>query len=749
MVCTCMCASAESAPQAGKAELRGHVTDKTSGESLAGVTIFFPELNQGTTTDINGNYSIGQLPRKKVSVQVSYLGHRTIVETIDLGITSERDFSLEESNAMINEVVVTGLTGKSLMKDSPTPVSIVSAEALHSASSTNIIDALSLQPGVSQITTGGGISKPVIRGLGFNRIVVVNDGVRQEGNQWGAEHGIEIDAQSVSSAEILKGPASLMYGSDAMAGVIIFHGDPVMAKNTMEANLATEYQTNNGLFDYSVNFKGNQNGFVWSGRWSDKMAHQYKNKYDNYVLGSQFRERAADALLGITKSWGYSHLNLTYYHLTPGIVEGERGDSWSYGKELPFQQVHHYKAVLDNAFYIGQGTLKAVVGYQQNRRQEYEESKDEAELDFKLHTINYDVKYLWPETNGWKFATGVNGMYQRSLNKGEEVLIPAFQLFDIGAFGTTTWHTGNWTLSGGLRFDNRHIHSYALENRFEKFSRDFSGLTGSLGAVYALTDNMNFRLNLSRGFRAPNLSELASNGVHEGSIQYEIGSKDLDPEYSWQVDAGWDFSSPIINMQLQLFANFIDNYIFSHKLSGVITDGYETFQYTQGDARIMGGEFSIDVHPIEPLHFENTFSYVNSVQLHQPRESKYLPYTPAPRWTSELRYDIVRDGKVLNNTYVSVGMECNLRQNHFYAAEDTETATPSYTLFNIAAGTDFRIKGRKVASLYLTANNIFDKAYQSHLSRLKYIGTNAATGRTGIYNMGRNFGIKLLVPVAL
>lgn len=169
-----------------------------------------------------------------------------------------------------------------------------------------------------------------MRGLGFNRVVVVNDGVRQEGNQWGAEHGIEIDAQSISSAEILKGPASLMYGSDAMAGVIIFHDEVLPSLGKIQANVSSEYQTNNGLFYYSLNAKGNNNGFVWSGRWSDKMAHAYKNRSDQYVLGSQFRERAAQAVAGLNRNWGHSHLTLSYYHLTPSIMEGKRDHSHSY-----------------------------------------------------------------------------------------------------------------------------------------------------------------------------------------------------------------------------------------------------------------------------------------------------------------------------------------------------------------------------------------------------------------------------------
>ena len=744
-----VCIGVMAEPLKGGGSLSGKVTDKRSGEALVGVAIFFPGLQTGTVTDADGKYSIDNLPRRSVEVQVSYIGHKTIVTTIDVDSVSRKDFALEESDAQINEVVVTGLTGKSLAKDSPTPVSVVSSAMLRSTASSNIIDALSLQPGVSQITTGGGISKPVIRGLGFNRVVVVNDGIRQEGNQWGAEHGVEIDPQSISSAEILKGPASLMYGSDAMAGVIIFHDEVLPPLGKVQANVSSEYQSNNGLFDYSVNLKGNSNVIVWSGRWSDKMAHAYKNNYDQYVLGSQFRERAAEGLVGVNCKWGYSHLTLSYYHLTPGIVEGDRGYSHSYGKSLPFQQVHHYKAVSDNTFFIGNGTLQAIVAYQQNRRQEFEESPSTPGLDFMLHTVNYDVRYKLPIADQLKIAVGGGGMWQRSLNKGDEYLIPAYQLFDIGGFGTITYNTGKFTLSGGMRVDNRHLHSFALDDLFEKFSRNFTGVTGSVGAVYAVNDKMNVRLNVARGFRAPNLSELASNGVHEGTVEYEIGNTGLRPEYSWQADLGWDFTSPVVSAQLSLFANFIDNYIFTQKLEGVKTEGYDTYKYTQGDARLLGGEASVDIHPIERLHFANTFSYVNSVQLHQPHDAKYLPFTPAPRWTSDLRYDIVRDGKTVDNTYVSLQMECNLRQNHYYAVNGTETATPSYSLFNVSAGTDFRVHGHKVASLLLSCNNLFDKAYQSHLSRLKYLDVNPLNGRRGIYNMGRNFTVKLLVPIEL
>ena len=650
----------------------------------------------------------------------------------------------------LNEVTVTGVTGDTKLKNSTAPISIISGKELRQTTSTNIIDAIAHQPGVAQITTGSGISKPIIRGLGYNRIIVMSEGVRQEGQQWGDEHGIEIDAQNVNSVEILKGPASLMYGSDAMAGVLILHGSPIQPEGEMKATVSTEYQTNNGLFDYSLNFAGNQKGFVWDVRFSDKYAHAYKNKYDGYVPGSQFTERAGRLMLGLNKRWGYSHLTWTTYHQTPSIVEGERDEVTgelecstdnvkTYSKALPFQQIKHYKAVWDNSLNLKRGWLKAIIGYQQNRRQEFEDNADEYELFFKLHTITYDLRYLSQEFNGWKMAGGVNGMWQQSQNLGEESLIPEYKLFDIGAYATVSKSLECLTLNGGLRFDNRHLDFH---------SRNFNGITGSIGAVWNASEHLNLRLNMARGFRAPNMSELGSDGVHEGTLRYEIGNPELKPEYSWQADLGLDFTSEYVSAQVALFANRIENYIFAQRIDMVMEEGYRTYEYTQGDARLLGFEAGIDIHPIHSLHFENTFSLVDAQQLHADEDAKYLPMTPAPRWTSELKYELTHHGhKTLNNAYVALGLEHNLAQNHYYKVDDTETRTPAYTLLSLSVGTDLNIHKKKVAELYVTAENLLNTAYQNHLSRLKYCDVNNATGRQGVFNMGRNIVFKVVVPI--
>ena len=686
----------------------------------------------------------------------------------------------------LNELTVTGVTGDTKLKYATAPVSIVTPQVLRATASTNIIDAIAHQPGVSQLTTGGSISKPIIRGLGYNRVVVMSEGVRQEGQQWGDEHGVEVDGSSVGSVEILKGPASLMYGSDAMAGVVILHAQPTLAEGEMKANVSSEYQTNNGLFHYSLQMAGNQKGFVWDARFSDKMAHAYKNKYDGYVPGSQFRERAGRLMFGVNKGWGHSRLTWTCYHLTPSIIEGERdevtgelvhGEGFSdhgYGKSLPFQQVKHYKAVWDNALNLSSGYLKAIIGYQQNRRQEYEESMDEYGLFLKLQTLTYDLRYVTHEWNGWKLSSGIGGMYQQSDNKGEEYLIPDSRLFDFGLYTTVSKSLGDrWTLNGGLRYDHRRLHGYELtedgEQRFVDFTRHFNGLTGSIGAVCNINDHFNLRLNLARGFRTPNMSELASNGVHEGSLRYEIGNQQLKAEYSLQADLGVDFTSRYVSAQLAFFANRIDNYIFTHRVVEEMEEGYLTYAYTQGDARLLGFEAGVDFHPVHSVHFSNTFSYVDAQLLHADANTKYLPFTPAPKWTSELKWELFhhahstfsshavheyrhahpKSGVALNNLYLAAGLDCYLKQTHIYRADETETETPGYALLSLSAGTDIQVKGKKIAEFYITANNLLNKAYQNHLSRLKYADENVITGCRGVYNMGRNITFKVVVPIAL
>ncbi len=666
--------------------------------------------------------------------------------------------------AILDEIVVSGITGTQRLRDASAPFSVVSPKDLHRASGTNLIDAISNHPGVSQLSTGAGISKPLIRGLGYNRVVVVEQGIRQEGQQWGDEHGLEVAAEGVHSIEILKGPASLMYGSDAIAGVMILHPEPALEEGVMQVRAGGEYQTNQGLYEYNVGYKGNLHGFVWDWRFADKAVHAFKNDLDGYVPGSWFKEWNAQGMLGVNKSWGHSWLRFSHVDFTPGIVEGEReadtgelewgegASSKSYSSHLPYQRVLHTKLVSDNVVQLGPGQLKAIIGYQRNYRREFEEDMDVAGLAMKLHTVNYDLKYQLQLPNEWRMAAGVGGMWQKNENAGEEMLIPDYDLFDIGGFVTASRQVGPLHFSGGLRADNRSLSTKAAsedgKERFKALDKNFPGITGSLGAVWNVNHAFNVRLNWARGFRAPTIPELSSNGVHEGSIQYEIGNSELKAETSQQFDLGMDYTTHWVSLQAALFVNRIDNYIFLSKLAGVLTEGYQTYQYLQGDARLLGGEVSVDLHPVNAFHFSNSLSYVDARQLDRDDEGKYLPMIPAPRWNMDLRYNFRDFGhNHFRRSYIAFGMEYNFRQDHFYGVDDTETATPDYALLNVSAGIDLHILGHNCIELTLSCQNLLDKVYQSHLSRLKYADVNAVTGRMGVSGMGRNICLKVNIPL--
>lgn len=632
----------------------------------------------------------------------------------------------------LNEIVVTGLAGDSKMKEMPAPVSVIRPADLTVRAGGNIISVIAAEPGLSEITTGGGISKPVIRGMGYNRVVVVNDGIRQEGQQWGDEHGIEIDGAGIHSIEILKGPASLMYGSDALAGIIIFHPDPIRGPGEFGGSLSSEYQTNSGLVGYSLAADGNIKGWLMGGRFSDKYAHAYRNALNGQVANSGYRERSASGLFGHNGSWGYSRLRFSYFHLTPGMIEGE-GDNFGYTPSLPFQQVRHYKVVTENTIHLGPGNLKIILGWQQNRRQEFEESAEEAGLDFRLNTINYDLRYQANISKGWKIAFGLAGMGQKSENLGDEYLIPAYELFDAGVFAMATKSLGKWTFSGGLRADIRWLRSEALPDRFEEFSRRFPGISASLGVVRPLGKHFIVRTNVARGFRAPNLAELGSNGEHEGTFRFELGDKDLKPEYSLQGDLGLDFTSKYVSVQSAVFISRIDNYIFAARNGGVSDEGLPVYAFRSGLAHLVGGEIGIDIHPVHQLHLSSAFSCVYAKE----KGGDDLPLIPAPRLYSDVKWEITHDGQLFNNAFVSLNLDWNMAQNHFYAAGGTETATPSYLLLGASAGTDIVIKGKTRLSLYIIGSNLTNQVYLPHLSRLKYIG---------IANMGRNVTFKLVVP---
>ena len=799
-------ATAQDAPQVAPPATRtrtatpftGRITDAATGEGLPGANVIFVDLKQGAAAGPDGSFSFASLPRGHFTVQVRSLGYNTVTQTVDTGSGQPLDLKLTVAATEIGQVVVTGVSQATQLRRSPIPTTVIDHTRLNQTSSTNIVDAIAHTPGVSQITTGAAISKPVVRGLGYNRVITLNNGAKQEGQQWGDEHGIEIDEFSVDRAEIIKGPGSLLYGSDAMAGVINFLAPEPIAEGHITGLATASYQTNNHQQGYSFQNAGNLNGFNWLARGTRKVAGDYQNRYDGRVYNSGFNEWDANGYVGLNKSWGYSHLTFSTFNQRLGLTEGARdpqtgrflkdvasGDSTlsvpvtaadlrGYGLAVPQQQINHLRLGVDNSFILGSNgaRLGLQVNYQQNLRREYGNALDPAEtsLYFQLRTVDYSLRYFLAEHNGWNLTLGTSGLHQQNRNLGVEFLIPAYKLNEAGVFAVAKKTIGALDISGGLRYDVRQISADKLllddnekptsnseaELKFPGFVSTFRNYSGSIGGAYNLNEKLTVKANLSRGFRAPNIAELGSNGEHEGTIRYEIGNDNLLAETSLQVDAGVSYVTDHVRFSVEAFENSIDNYIFTRRLlttSGTDSlrgDNTSAYKYEQGQARLMGGEVSLDLHPhpLDWLHFENSFSMVRARQLNVEQSQRYLPFIPGDRLQSELRANFRRQGKRITNPYARLQLEHTFAQNRYFSAFDTETATPGYTLINAGIGTDLaNAQGKTLFSLFITGNNLFDVGYQSHLSRLKYADFNASNGRTGVFNQGRNVSVKLVVPL--
>ena len=768
-----------------KGSFSGIVKDAKTGNPIEGVSVYVSDEKTGAITNANGEFFFAGINEGRHLIEISRIGYATLAEYVVINGDTKKDFLLTLSIVENNAVVVFGTNKASQLKKIPFQVAVTKKSDLLQSSASNIIESITKQAGVSSVSSGPAISKPVIRGLGFNRVLTINDGVRQEGQQWGEEHGIEIDAASVNKIEILKGPASIIYGSDAMAGVINIISNVPVPNNTINLNAGTDLQSNNRLKSVYGNFAGNKNGFSFNMYGTLKAAADYKNKYDGYVYNSNFNEHNFGGYIGYNGNWGYSHLLMSKFNLVTGLVEGERDSLGNFIKtnengdetiatdedfkstqpETPYQKIRHFKIAADNSFRIGENKLKLNIGFQRNQREEIVDigNVEKTALYFDLKTITYTTQFHCKEINGWKNSIGLNGMSQSNTNLGFEQIVPDYNLFDIGTYFFSQKEFNKLSLSAGLRYDTRNIHAETLkegtEEKGQAFSKSFSNFSGSAGFTYDFNKQFNLKLNIARAFRAPSIPELATNGAHEGTTRYEYGDVSLKSEVSTQLDAALEYTQEHFSLNIAGYLNQFNNFIYYRKLENVSgtdslveADGQmlTAYKFDQQKAILAGVELTLDIHPhpLDWLHIENTFSYVRGKFMTAIEGSSNIPFMPAPKLATELRADFNKNNKSIRNGYFKIEIENTFKQNNIFTSYNTETITPGYTLINAGMGAEiFSKKKKQLFGIYFTAMNLADVAYQNHLSRLKYAPENSFTGRTGVYNMGRNFGLKINVPL--
>lgn len=805
-------------PVDGTGILSGVVTDKADGSTMPGVTVTIPDLHMGTSTDAKGKFVLNHLPKGIYLVSFSFVGYANYTQKVDLTSTTVLNVSMSTSAIEVAEVVVTGVSRATELKRDPVPMVAVGKTYIdqHSASG-NVIDEIANLPGVSAVTTGPNISKPFIHGLGYNRVVTAVDGIRQEGQQWGDEHGIEVDQNATDRVEIIKGPASLTFGSDAIGGVVNLISAPPVSEGKILGSVQAINGTNNGLFNESFKLQGNNNGFIWGTVVSDKVAKDYQNQHDGRVYATNFNEKDARVMVGLNKAWGYSYLNASVFDDLQAIPDGSRdpqnrkftkqitdsdtyrpdvlpSDLNSYTLPALHQHVQLYRIYDNSNFIIGGGNLMVNLGYQYSHRREYTHPQDAdvPGLNLELSTWTYDVKYDFNIAKTYETTIGVNGQYQNNaLGYSTDFPIPAYHQFDIGPFFVIKKSFGKLDLSGGARYDTRSFTGKAayvdtvgkyptlyngvvpaagVVQQFPALNKTFSGVSGSFGAAYNFSDKFLIKGNIARGFRAPSIAELSANGPDPGSQIYHVGNPNFKPEFSVQEDLGAFLTLPNVSASIELFDNHIQNYIFQEQILGadgqpvrvspsgqVQQDGqYSEFTYVQSRARIDGGEFSLDIHPVSWLHFENALTLTYGTNLGTggkvPDSLKYLPFIPPVHTHSELRGTFAKGISNFKNLYAFVGFDHFSAQNRFFSAYGTETYTAGYNLLSAGIGGNItNAKGNKVLELFIEGTNLANVNYQSNMSRLKYFDnqTVLAGVQPGIFNMGRNISFKVVVPFDL
>jgi iron complex outermembrane recepter protein len=780
---------------------KGKVTDKVTNQPVRSATITIPDLKIATSTDANGTYLLKRLPKGEYLIQVSAIGYASETKLVELGNTYSVDFKLSTSNYELSDVVVTALGNTTTRKRATIPITVVTNEMIREGVANTAIDLVSSPPGVNATTEGSGTTKPQINGLGFDRVLTLMDGVPQEDFQWGDDHGILIDPYAVHDAEIIRGPASLQYGASAEAGVISFKSAPLPENGTILGSVLTEYHTNNGYLGTSLNIAGNHNGFVWGLQASGEATHSYSNPKDGYVWGTAWNQLNARLVLGVNRSWGYSHLTLGALHRRIELPDGNRDSTGRFmfdfpqnGKTYPTRSdflsynaniasdksLGEYQAWWQNSINVGKGRLGLDVGFTRSVHHDID-TGSVGSGNLLVNDIPFSFKYqIAGDSSGLKLTTGINGLYEFQRNGAAppppyvpDYEIPNYTNFEIGGYAIVEKSFKNLTLSGGLRFDRTDFvgDPMSLNDagnivptgtpgsavQFSAFNNTYSGLSGSIGASYQLPDNNYVKLNVSKSYRAPAINELTSNGLNIGSNLVQVGNRNLKVEQGYQIDLVYGYDGKDVSVEADGFYNHISNFIFANRTDS-LSGGFPIYQYLSTNTAIITGISGfLNIHPTAAkwLEIDNGFTYIYSHIPNETDSTRHMPYIPAPHLNSEVKLRL-NDGhnSILKGTYLKFGLQHDWAQNNVYSAFYTELPSAQYTLFNAGIGTNFvnPKTGRTVCSLYVNCTNLTNVAYADHLNLAQYFlaynGTPVTVTKQsqGIYNMGRNISFKLIFP---
>ncbi len=710
------------------AQFTGTVLDQKTKEPMAFVEVYFPELKTGTTTDEKGEFTVNHYQQKKLRIVISYLGYKTLDTVIDVKKESKKTFYLEPAHLNLDEVIVSAPTGK-LQRDAVVSVIHQKLATLQKMPSASLGESISNIAGVEQNTTGSGIGKPVIRGLSGNRIVTYAQGIRIENQQWGSEHGLGVGDIGIESVEVIKGPASLLYGADALGGVLYFIDERYAKHNTIELGAQSKFVSNSLGYLNNAKFKIHKGKYKFNlfGAYNSHADYQIPN--GKRVKDTRFDEKNIKTAFGFNIGDWITNLRYSFLQNNFGITEGANyTDDNSRNFQLPFQTINNHNISFENRFtFTNQSKLNAILGYTSNYRREFEDSRTNPALGLKLNTLSYNLKWNSALINNkFDFVIGSQGMHQINKNNGEEVLIPDATTNDFGVYVLSNVDLDKLHFQAGIRFDQRKIDALQTES-IPALQRNYNGITFSGGLVYK-KNKSKFRANVSNGFRAPTTSELLSDGVHEGTNRYEKGNANLKNETATQIDFSYDYNAEHFRFSINPFYNYIKNYIFLQPTNLVI-DSNPVYNYTHKNAFLYGGEIGFHYYPHQ-MHWMHLESDIATVFAEDTNKNP-LPLIPQTKVNSTVSASLNIGNKIkLTNVFLQ----------HIYKFKQPrislfETETNAYQLLNFGISGKIITKNNPL-EFSMGIKNLTNQKYIDHLSRFKDLG---------IPNQGINFyfGIKM------
>ncbi len=735
-------------------QINGKIVDSENSNPIEGVHIFIPRTNTGAFTDKHGNFSLSiNTPDMSTLIQISSLGYESYIVSYD-ALQRQSTIVLKPTVHTTEEVVI---SGGHIWSQTYSPIKIdkITRKTLQQTGAINMMEGLSIQPGINQIGFGPGIGKPVIRGLSFSRVLTVLQGSRFENHQWGADHGLGLNDIGINAVEVIKGPASLIYGSGAVGGVVRLLEESPARPGSLEGDI--ELSGNSNTLGHRTIFgikQGFDNGLFYRLRVGQENHADYIDGSGTTIGNSRFNTNTIKSSIGLNKSKLQSQLHYTYHQQNIGIIEDtESTESLATTRndrsmQLPFQDVKDHFLSWENKYFLDDAAVQLNLAYHFHDRNEIEDAFNEIDLGLLQHNITWDAQYQFSGSGDREYIMGFQGFLLSNINKpeAEEILIPDANIIDGGFYFTSSQQWQQGSIQVGARYDMRQVNALANDAKFLEYGYElpgqpaershthtFSGFTGALGGTYQPATPWHFRANVATGFRAPDLAELYSNGPHPGTNRFEIGNADFEREQNVELDLSARWTKGNFQAEVAGFVNAVQNYIFFSPTNEQMNE-LTVWRFLQSDALLRGMEVSVSYAlPSLPwLKLNSSYEMVYANQMAD--DNTALPLIPANSTKLGLvASPITGNSSIFKQPRFHINLNYTERQGDI---SPDELITPSYFLISAGVGSHLSIRNQKI-DLQVTGNNLSNTTYLDHL---------AITRPFGINQMGRNIQLRVVVP---